>query len=168
VGKKKQPMYRIVVADSRSPRDGAFVESLGYYHPMDNPSTIVLNNERARHWLDKGALPSERVAKLLQIQGVAELPPKLVKRIALGEERAKEAAVQKEQAKAQAAEAPVAAAAPAPASEAPAEAEAAEPTSEAPAEAEAEAPAAKVEAPSEEAGPAPAEEPAPEEEQDAS
>ena len=92
VGKKKQPMYRIVVADSRAPRDGAFVESLGYYHPLDDPSTIVLNSERARHWLDHGAQPSERVAKILAIEGIAELPAKLKTRIALGEQRAKDAA----------------------------------------------------------------------------
>ena len=92
VGKKKQPMYRIVVADSRAPRDGAFVESIGYYHPLENPSTIVLDDDRARHWLDKGAQPSDRVAKLLAIQGIAPLPPKLMTRIALGKRRAEEAA----------------------------------------------------------------------------
>ena len=84
VGKKKQPMYRIVVADSRKARDGAFVDSLGHYHPMDEPSTIVLDAERARMWLDRGAQPSDRVAKLLAIQGVAEIPAKLKTRIALG------------------------------------------------------------------------------------
>ena len=84
VGKKKQPMYRIVVADSRAPRDGAFVEALGYYHPLDNPSTIVVDAERARHWLDRGAQPSDRVAKLLAIQNIAEIPAKLQTRIALG------------------------------------------------------------------------------------
>ena len=95
VGKKKQPMYRIVVADSHKPRDGAFVENLGYYHPMDNPSTIVLDEERAKHWLEKGAMPSDRVAKILKIQGLAEIPAKLATRIALGEERAKEAKASK-------------------------------------------------------------------------
>jgi small subunit ribosomal protein S16 len=102
VGKKKQAMYRIVVADSRSPRDGAFVENLGYYHPLDNPSTIVLDQERARHWLGKGAQPSDRVAKILAVQGVAELPAKLARRIELGEQRAKEAAAEKAKAKAEA------------------------------------------------------------------
>lgn len=101
VGKKKQPMYRIVVADSHAPRDGAFVENLGYYHPLDNPSTIVIDEERAKHWLDKGAQPSDRVAKILKIQGIAEIPAKLATRIALGEERAKGA---KEASKAKAAE----------------------------------------------------------------
>ena len=112
VGKKKQPMYRIVVADSRSPRDGDFVESIGYYHPLNNPSTIVLDQERAKMWLDRGAQPSDRVAKILAIQGVAEIPGKLATRIALGEQRAKEAAAaSKEKPKA---EAPAAAEAAAP------------------------------------------------------
>ena len=70
VGKKKQPMYRIVVADSRAPRDGAFVENIGYYHPMNNPSTIVLDEERAKHWLDHGAQPSATVATLLRTKGI--------------------------------------------------------------------------------------------------
>ena len=102
VGKKKQPMYRIVVADSRAPRDGRFVESLGYYHPLNNPSTIELDQERARHWLDHGAQPSDRVAKILAIKGVQELPAKLKTRIALGEQRAKDAAAEKSKAKAEA------------------------------------------------------------------
>jgi small subunit ribosomal protein S16 len=151
VGKKKQPMYRIVVADSHAPRDGAFVESIGYYHPMNNPSTIVLDEARAKHWLDHGAQPSERVSKILHIQGIAELPSKLVTRMELGAKRAEEAKVEK--AKAEKAAAAEAAAAPppaAPAAEAPApEAKAEEPASEAPAEeaaAEA-APAANAEEP---------------------
>ena len=147
VGKKKQPMYRIVVADSRAPRDGAFVESLGYYHPLDDPSTIVIDAERAHHWLERGAQPSDRVAKLLAIQGLAELPPKLKARIELGQQRAKEAEKAKPKAKAAAEEAPAAEAAEeAPtaeaAEEAPPEAEA--PSEEAPAEAE---PAPEPEAP---------------------
>ena len=145
VGKKKQPMYRIVVAASRSPRDGAFVEALGYYHPLDNPSTIVIDADRARHWLDRGAQPSDRVAKLLAVQSIAEISPKLKTRIALGEQRAKEAGAKP---KGEAKEAPAPAAAP-PAAAAPA-AEAAEeaPTAEAePAPIEAEA----AEAPAEDA-----------------
>ncbi len=150
VGKKKQPMYRIVVADSRAPRDGAFVESIGYYHPMNNPSTIVLDEERAKHWLDHGAQPSDRVSKILKIQGVAEIPAKLAKRMELGEQRAKDAEAEKAKA-AKTAEAE-AAAAPPPAAKAPAEAAAAEAPTE---EAVAEAPEAPVEEPA-------AEEPAPE------
>ena len=147
VGKKKQAMYRIVVADSRAPRDGAFVESIGYYHPLDNPSTIVLDNERARHWLDKGAMPSDRVAKLLAIQGVQEIPAKLKTRIALGEQRAKDAAKASKAEEAPTAEAPAARA------EAPAaQAEAPGAKAEAPA-----AQAAKAEAPADDAPEAKAE-----------
>jgi small subunit ribosomal protein S16 len=162
MGKKKQPMYRIVVADSRSPRDGAFVESLGYYLPLNEPSTIVLDNERARHWLDKGAQPSERVAKLLVLQGVAsDLPPKLKQRIALVEKRAAE---EKAKPKAEPEAPPVEAAAPAPAGEASAEeptAEAAaeQPAAEAPAEGSAEPPAEPA-ASEEPAAEPPADEPA--------
>ena len=108
VGKKKKPMYRIVVADSHAPRDGAFVENLGYYHPLDNPTTIVIDEERAKHWLEKGAIPSDRVSKILKIQGIAEIPAKLATRIALGEARAKgakEASKAKAEAKASEAEA---------------------------------------------------------------
>jgi small subunit ribosomal protein S16 len=155
VGKKKQPMYRIVVADSRAPRDGAFVEALGYYHPLDNPSTIVIDADRARHWLDKGAQPSDRVAKLLAVQNIAEIPARLQTRIALGEQRAKEAAAKPKESK----EAP-AAAAPAPAAAAPTSPPAAEtPAAEASAT---EAEAAPSEAPTEAPAPdeAPAEEPA--------
>jgi small subunit ribosomal protein S16 len=141
VGKKKQPMYRIVVADSRSPRDGDFVESIGTYHPMDNPSSIVLDEERAKLWLGRGAQPSDRVAKILAIQGVAEIPAKLATRIALGEQRAKDAAAAaiEEQAKT---EAPVAAKAAAPAATPAAAAEAAEAPAaeEPPPEAQAEEP----------------------------
>jgi small subunit ribosomal protein S16 len=132
VGKKKQPMYRIVVADSRSPRDGAFVENLGTYHPLENPSKIELDAERARHWLDRGAQPSDRVAKLLAVQGIAEVPAKLKARMALGEQRAREAASQQVKAKAEAAAPAEAAAAAAPPAEEPAtDAEAAPESTEA-------------------------------------
>jgi small subunit ribosomal protein S16 len=92
VGKKKQPMYRIVVADSRAPRDGAFVEAIGIYHPLENPSKIEINAERAKMWLEKGAQPSDRVAKLLVIQSILpELPAKLRARIELIQSRPKPA-----------------------------------------------------------------------------
>mgnify|MGYP003353722208 CR=1 FL=1 len=70
VGKKKQPTYRIVVADGRSPRDGRFIEILGQYAPRQEPSVVNLDNERALHWLRNGAQPTETVAKLLHISGV--------------------------------------------------------------------------------------------------
>jgi len=150
VGKKKQPMYRIVVADSRSPRDGDFVDAIGIYHPMNNPSTIELDQERAKMWLERGAQPSDRVAKLLAIQGVAEIPRKLATRIALGEQRAQDAAAAaRAKAKAEA-EAPVAAEASAPP---PAEASA-PPPAEASVPAPAEPAAAAPEAPPAEEPPA--------------
>jgi small subunit ribosomal protein S16 len=65
VGKKKRPAYRIVVADSRAPRDGANIEIIGHYDPLTEPPTIVINEERVAHWLEHGAQPSEAVAKLL-------------------------------------------------------------------------------------------------------
>ncbi|MCL6472871.1 MAG: 30S ribosomal protein S16 [Firmicutes bacterium] len=70
VGGKKNPHYRVVVADSRSPRDGRFIEILGRYNPQTDPSTIEINNERASEWLKKGAQPTEQVKKLLKISGV--------------------------------------------------------------------------------------------------
>ena len=68
-GKKKNRTYRVVVADSRSPRDGKFIEDLGYYDPHHNPSKVEINVEKAVSWLDKGAQPSERAQKLLEISG---------------------------------------------------------------------------------------------------
>jgi len=70
VGKKKQPTYRVVVADGRSPRDGRFIEILGQYEPRQEPSVVKLNTERAVHWLREGAQPTEQAAKLLGIAGV--------------------------------------------------------------------------------------------------
>ncbi len=72
VGKKKQPQYRLVVADSRAPRDGAFVETIGYYNPLTDPATVNVDEEKARKWLSQGAQPSERVQKLLAGQGILE------------------------------------------------------------------------------------------------
>ena len=72
VGKKKQPSYRIVVADVRAPRDGAFVERLGHYNPLTDPPTVVINEEKVRHWLSVGAKPSDTVGRILQKQGVLE------------------------------------------------------------------------------------------------
>ena len=69
-GSSKRPRYRVVVADSRYPRDGRFIETLGRYNPQTEPSTIVLNEERIQYWLSKGAEPSEPVQKLLKTQGI--------------------------------------------------------------------------------------------------
>ena len=72
MGKKKQPTYRVVAADSRSPRDGRFIEIIGTYQPRHDPSTITIDNDRAVHWLQHGAKPTERVEKLLKITGAWE------------------------------------------------------------------------------------------------
>ena len=69
MGKKKQPTYRIVAADARSPRDGRFIEIVGTYDPRREPSAVTVDNEKAIDWLQKGAQPSERVEKLLKISG---------------------------------------------------------------------------------------------------
>ncbi len=72
VGKTKQPQYRIVAADSRSPRDGRFIEILGQYNPLQDPSLINVDNDRIVKWLGEGAQPTERVRKLLEISGAME------------------------------------------------------------------------------------------------
>lgn len=69
-GKRKQPSYRVVVADQRAPRDGRFVEILGHYNPLTNPSVIKINEERALVWLSKGAQPSDSVTALLKRTGI--------------------------------------------------------------------------------------------------
>ena len=74
-GKKKQPTYRVVVADERSPRDGRFVEIIGFYNPRQEPSVVEIDNERAAHWLYVGAQPTDAVAKLLKISGAMDAAP---------------------------------------------------------------------------------------------
>ena len=63
-GKKKNRTFRVIVADSRSPRDGKFIEDLGFYNPQDNPSSVEIDVEKAVSWLEKGAQPSERAQKI--------------------------------------------------------------------------------------------------------
>jgi len=75
VGKTKQPNYRLVVADSRAPRDGAFIETVGTYNPLTQPATITVKEERVREWIGKGAVPSDRAAKILSERGLCD-PPK--------------------------------------------------------------------------------------------
>ena len=70
VGGKKDPVWRVVVADSRSPRDGRVIETIGRYNAQTDPSTIQIDEERARYWLGQGARPSDTVKKLLKTQGV--------------------------------------------------------------------------------------------------
>jgi small subunit ribosomal protein S16 len=70
IGGRKNPVWRVVVADQRSKRDGRVIEIVGHYNAQTNPSTIVLNEERVRDWLARGAQPSETVRKLLHVQGI--------------------------------------------------------------------------------------------------
>ena len=72
MGAKKAPFYRIVVADSRSPRNGRFIEEIGYYDPMKEPAVIEVNAEKAKDWLAKGAQPTETVKALLVKSGAVE------------------------------------------------------------------------------------------------
>ncbi|MEI8105796.1 MAG: 30S ribosomal protein S16 [Actinomycetes bacterium] len=71
VGSKKNPIYRVVASDSRSPRDGRFLEIVGRYNPQTHPSTIDLDEDRVRDWLGKGALPTEAVARLIKVSGIS-------------------------------------------------------------------------------------------------
>jgi len=72
MGAKKKPFYRIVVADSRSPRDGRFIEEIGYYDPLKNPAEVKIDGEKALKWLKNGAQPSETVRALLNKAGLME------------------------------------------------------------------------------------------------
>jgi small subunit ribosomal protein S16 len=71
-GKRKQPFYRVVVADGRSPRDGRFIEDIGYYQPLREPSEIAIDRDRALYWLGEGVQPSDAVRQLLRVSGIWE------------------------------------------------------------------------------------------------
>ena len=73
-GAKKQPSYRVVVAESTAPRDGTFLEILGHYNPLTDPTTFVIKEDRVKDWLDKGAQPTDRVARLLSSRGLMAAP----------------------------------------------------------------------------------------------
>lgn len=150
-GAKKRPYYRIVVSDSRSPRDGKYLEQIGTYNPLlakDNPERVKLNEDRARHWLSVGAKPSDRVHRFFDAAGILEREArsnpnkgkpgeKAVERAEEKAEKVKEAEeatkAAEEAAKEAAAEAAAAPAEEAPAEEAAAEEAAAEPAAEEPA-----------------------------------
>ena len=70
MGQKKAPFYRIIVADSRSPRDGKFIEEIGYYDPTQEPSVIKVDEEAAKKWLNNGAQPTEQVGKIFKVAGI--------------------------------------------------------------------------------------------------
>ncbi|MDP7429298.1 MAG: 30S ribosomal protein S16 [Alphaproteobacteria bacterium] len=172
-GAKKRPSYRIVIADSRSPRDGRFIEKVGTYNPLlqrDDPARVTLNEERIRHWLGHGARPTDRVARFLGAAEITAMPasrnnPEKAKPKAKAQERlkaAEEAAQAAAEAPAEEAAAEEAPAEEAAAEEAPAEEAAAEeaPAEEAAAEEAPAAEAAAEEAPAEEQAPAEEETPA--------
>ena len=71
-GSKKKPSYRVVVADARAPRDGAFISIIGHYNPLTNPDTIVIDEEKALYWLRQGAQPTDTTARLLSKVGILE------------------------------------------------------------------------------------------------
>ncbi|BDW82890.1 hypothetical protein MACH24_23280 [Erythrobacter sp. Dej080120_24] len=141
-GAKKRPYYRIVVSDTRSPRDGKYLEQIGTYNPLlakDNPERVKLDEDRARHWIGVGAKPTDRVHRFLDAAGILERAPRNNPKKGEPGENAKERAEEKaaklaeaeEAAKAAEEEAKAAAEAPAeeaPAEEAPAEEAAAEET----------------------------------------
>ena len=70
MGAKKNPFYRIIVADSRSPRDGRFIEEIGYYNPLTDPKTIKIDDEKANQWLNNGAKPTDTVDRLFKENGI--------------------------------------------------------------------------------------------------
>ena len=72
VGTKNRPSYRLVVVDSRAPRDGAFINIIGHYNPLTDPETVVINEEKALYWLSQGAQPTATVARLLSKVGIIE------------------------------------------------------------------------------------------------
>jgi small subunit ribosomal protein S16 len=72
MGKKKQPTYRVVVADSRAPRDGRFIETIGFYDPRTEPPTVQIKEDRVLHWLSQGAQPTDAVARLLRNKGTLD------------------------------------------------------------------------------------------------
>jgi small subunit ribosomal protein S16 len=124
MGSKGRPFYRVVVADQRAPRDGRFIENIGRYHPLNDPSVIEIDQERALHWLRVGAQPSNQVRNLMEKVGiwgtfVAERPSAAVATKPRDERPAKEKLSKKAQAKA--ADGAKAAAAPAPAAVQPTE-----------------------------------------------
>ena len=156
LGATKRPFYRVVVADSRSPRDGRFIEAIGRYEPMEDPSVVEIDSDRALHWLTVGARPTDQVRRLMQVTGVWERfeseSPKTAAKLTEKESKAGARTSQRRaqaQEEATAAEAPPPAAPPAAAAEAPvADAPAEEAGAEAPAD---EAPSAD-EAPASEEG----------------
>jgi small subunit ribosomal protein S16 len=118
VGSKKNPIWRVVVADGRSPRDGRFIETIGSYNPQTQPSTIIIDRERLQHWLDLGAQPTNTVKKLVRAENTGVAAPAEI----AAEAEAEEASAEAPAAEAATGEAPAAEEAPAEPAEAAAEA----------------------------------------------
>jgi len=123
IGAKKNPTYRIVVADSRAPRDGAFIAIIGHYNPLTDPETVVIDGEKALGWLKQGAQPTDTAARLLAKAGIIEEPQARKEKMKAGAPKGKASkkkakAVAAEEPKAEVAEAPKAAAAEEPKAEA--------------------------------------------------
>jgi small subunit ribosomal protein S16 len=150
VGAKKQPSFRLVVADSRAPRDGAFIAVIGHYNPLTNPETLVIDEEKASAWLKQGAQPTDTAARLLAKAGIIEEPEARKEKMKAGTPGKPKASKKKAKAAAAKAEAPAAeaieakAAAEKPKAEAEAEATAEEPKAEAAEETKTEANAAEA------------------------
>ena len=140
IGAKKQPSYRLVVADSRAPRDGAFIAVIGHYNPLTDPETIVIDQEKALGWLKQGAQPTDTAARLLAKAGIIEEPADRKEKMKAGPPAKPKASKKKAKttAKAKAEEAPKA--------EAEAKASAEEPKAETEEKPEATAEEAKAEA----------------------
>jgi small subunit ribosomal protein S16 len=108
IGAKKNPSYRIVVADSRAPRDGAFIDAIGHYNPLTSPETIVIDGEKALGWIKQGAQPTDTAARLLAKAGIIEEPADRKEKMKEGAPKGKVS--KKKKAKAEAPEEPKAAA----------------------------------------------------------
>jgi small subunit ribosomal protein S16 len=114
VGAKKQPSFRLVVADSRAPRDGAFIAVIGHYNPLTNPETLVIDEEKASAWLKQGAQPTDTAARLLAKAGIIEEPAAIKEKMKAGtpakpkasKKKAKAAEAPKAEAEAEAEEKP--------------------------------------------------------------
>ncbi|MDQ0274121.1 small subunit ribosomal protein S16 [Peptoniphilus koenoeneniae] len=88
MGSKKNPFYRIVVADSRAPRDGRFIEEIGYYNPLTEPKTVVVNKESVNKWIGNGAKPTDTVERLFKENSVYSIEKKVEEKVEVNQEEA--------------------------------------------------------------------------------
>lgn len=97
IGAKKKPFYRIVVADSRAPRDGRFIEEIGYYNPISNPKVFKVDAEKAMKWIQTGAKPTETVARLFKVYNVADDAKNVKEEVKAEETKVEEVVVENEE-----------------------------------------------------------------------